>query len=95
MHIITRKRLNEFAEKHPDTKSGIQHWYRQAKSSEFKSFAELRKVFGSSDQVGKLTVFNISGNKVRLITAIHYNRKTIYIRAILTHQEYDEGKWKE
>ena len=95
MHIITRKRLNEFAEKHPDVKSALQHWYRQAKTNEFKSFAELRKTFGSVDRVGKLTVFNVGGNKVRLIAAIHYNRRTLYIRAVLTHREYDEGKWKE
>jgi len=95
MHIITRKRLNEFAEKHPDAKSALQHWYKQAKKNEFKSIAELRKTFGGTDQVANLTVFNIGGNKVRLIAAIHYNRRTIYIRAVLTHQEYDEGKWKE
>jgi mRNA interferase HigB len=40
-------------------------------------------------------VFNIGGNKVRLIAAIHYNRRKVYVRAILTHNEYDEGKWKE
>ena len=95
MHIITRKRLNEFAEKHPDAKSALQHWYRLAKKSEFNSFAELRKTFGSADQVGNLTVFNIGGNKVRLIAAIHYNRRVIFIRAVLTHKEYDEGTWKE
>lgn len=95
MRIITRKRLNQFAEKHPDTKSALQNWYRQAKMKEIKSFIDLRKVFGSADQVGKLTVFNIGGNKVRLIAAIHYNRQIIYIRAVLTHKEYDEGKWKE
>lgn len=95
MRIITRKRLNQFAEKHPNTKSALQNWYKQAKTKEIKSFVDLRKVFGSADQVGKLTVFNIGGNKVRLIAAIHYNRQIIYIRAILTHKEYDEGKWKE
>ena len=95
MHIVTRKRLNEFAEKHPDAKSALQHWYQQAKSKDFKSFVEVREVFGSADQVGKLTVFNIGGNKVRLVAAIHYNRRTIYIRAVLTHKEYDEGMWKE
>lgn len=95
MHIITRKRLNEFAEKHPDAKSALQHWYKQTKTTDFKSFAELRKTFGSADHVGNLTVFNIGGNKVRLIAAIHYNRRTIYIRAVLTHKEYDEGNWKE
>lgn len=51
--------------------------------------------FPSADRVGKLTVFNIGGNKVRLIAAIHYNRKKVYIRAVLTHAEYDEERWKE
>ena len=52
-------------------------------------------MFPNADQVGKLTVFNIGGNKARLIAAIHYNRRKIYIRAVLTHQEYDQNKWKE
>lgn len=95
MHIITRKRLNDFAEIHPETKSALQYWYKLAKGKTFSSFAELRTVFASADQVGKLTVFNLGGNKVRLIAAVHYNRQKIYIRAILTHAEYDEGKWKE
>ena len=56
---------------------------------------ELRKVFAHADQVGGLTVFNIGGNKVRLIAAIHYNRRKVYIRAVLTHPEYGAGKWKE
>jgi len=65
------------------------------KKAEFKSFAEMRESFPSADQVGKLTVFNIGGNKVRLIAAIHYNRKRLYIRAVLTHEEYDQSKWRE
>ena len=95
MHIITRKRLNEFAAKHPDVKSGLQHWYKIMKKGTFRSFAELREISPGADQVGKLTVFNIGGNKARLIAAIHYNRQKVYIRAVLTHAEYDEGKWKE
>jgi mRNA interferase HigB len=94
MHVITRKRLNDFADKHPETRSALEHWYRVMKSSSFKSFAALREAFSSADQVGKLTVFNIGGNKVRLIAAIHYNRQKVYIRAVLTHEEYDEDRWK-
>jgi mRNA interferase HigB len=45
--------------------------------------------------VGKLTVFNVGGNKVRLVAAIHYNRKKVYIRAVLSHEEYDRGGGKE
>jgi len=95
MQVITRKRLNEFAKLHPDTKSALIQWYKLIKQNEFGSFVELRELFPSADQVGKLTVFNIGGNKVRLIAAIHYNRKKVYIRAVLTHAEYDEERWKE
>lgn len=95
MHIITRKRLNEFAAAHPQATSGLRHWYALMKPATFGSFADLRAVFPSADQVGKLTVFNIGGSQARLIAAIHYNRRRVYIRAVLTHAEYDEGKWKE
>lgn len=95
MHVITRKRLNEFAKLYPDTKNALTQWYKLIKQNEFMTFVELRELFPSADQVGKLTVFNIGGNKVRLITAIHYNRKKVYIRAVLTHTEYDEERWKE
>jgi mRNA interferase HigB len=95
MHIITRKRLNEFALQYPDTKTALAHWYQLMKQSYFCSFAELRTIFPHADQVGNLTVFNVGGNKVRLIAAIHYNQKKVYIRAVLTHKEYDKSKWKE
>ena len=95
MHVITRKLLNEFAEKFPDTSSALGHCYANVKNSAFANFAELRAAFPTADQVGKLTVFNIGGNKVRLIAAIHYNRRKVYVRAVLTHAQYDEGRWKE
>jgi mRNA interferase HigB len=95
MHVITRKRLNEFAKLHPDVKNALTQWYKLIKQNEFASFVELHELFPSADQVGKLTVFNIGGNKVRLIAAIHYNRKKVYIRAVLIHTEYDEERWKE
>jgi mRNA interferase HigB len=64
------------------------------RKSRFLNFAELRQTFPHADQVGKFTVFNIGGNKVRLIAAMHYNRGKIYIRHVLTHPEYGAGKWK-
>lgn len=87
--------MNEFADKHPDARTALARWYQLAKKVNFASLAELRQAFPSADQVGKLTVFNVGGNKVRLIAAIHYNRKRLYIRAVLTHKEYDQSKWKE
>lgn len=95
MHIITRKRLNEFAERHPGSKAALAHWYRVLKQGRFKNLAELKTAFPHADRVGRLTVFNIGGNKTRLIAALHYNRGKVYIRAVLTHREYDSGTWKE
>ena len=94
MHVITRKRLNEFSEVHPTARSALAHWYQIMKRTDFESFAALRQTFPSADQVGGLTVFNIGGNKARLVAAIHCNRRKVYIRAILTHKEYDQEKWK-
>ena len=95
MRIITRKRLLEFAKKHPDCNTALESWYRIVIHTKFNSFAELKLTFPSADQVAKLTVFNIGGNKARLIAAIHYNTSRIYIRHVLTHKEYDRGTWKE
>ena len=70
-------------------------WYAIMARTEFGPFAELKRVFRSVDKVGKFTVFDIAGNKYRLIAAIHFNRKKVYIRHVLTHAEYDSDKWKE
>lgn len=95
MHVITRKRLNKFAERFPETNNALASWYRQMKAGRFSTIEEIREIFPTADKVGKLTVFNVGGNKVRIITAIHYNRRKVYIRAVVTHTEYDAGKWKE
>ena len=95
MHIITRKRLIEFAKKHPDCSSALESWYRIVKRTDFNSFIELRQAFPSADDVDNLTVFNIGGNKVRLIAAVHYNSRRVYVRHVLTHKEYDRGIWRK
>ena len=78
MHVITRKRLNEFAERFPDTKSALAHWYANMKHGTFSNFAELRAVFPTADRVGKLTVFNIGGNKYRIVVWINYPYRIVY-----------------
>jgi len=95
VHVITRKRLRDFAVRHRDAAEPLAVWYALMSKAEFGSFAELRRVFGSVDKVGRFTVFDIGGNKYRLIAAIHYNRRKVYIRHVLTHAEYDRNKWKE
>ncbi|MGH7845668.1 MAG: type II toxin-antitoxin system HigB family toxin [Candidatus Binatia bacterium] len=75
----------EFGRKHPDACVPLNHWYTVVRKTDYASFAELRITFPSADQVEKFTVFNIAGNRFRLIAAIHYNRKKVYIRHVLTH----------
>lgn len=94
MHIISRKVLRQFWEQYPDSKSALERWFKIVQRTNFHNFAELRDVFPSADKIGDWIVFNIAGNKYRLITAIHFNRSKVYIRHVLTHQEYDKGSWK-
>lgn len=95
MHVITRKRLREFAARHRQAGEPLRAWYAIMSKSDFGSFAEIKRAFRSVDKVGQFTVFDLGGNKYRLIAAIHYNRKKVYIRHVLTHAEYDQDKWKE
>lgn len=95
MHVISRKALREFWERHPDSEASLARWFKIIGRQEFGSFAELRATFPSADRVGNLIVFNIGGNNYRLIASIHFNRAKVYIRHVLTHAEYDRGVWRE
>lgn len=95
MHVITRKRLRDFAAKHGEAAEPLGVWYALISKTNVASFEGMKRLFRSADRVGKFTVFDIGGNKYRLIAAIHYNRKKVYIRHVLTHAEYDRGKWKK
>ena len=95
MHVVTKKRLEEFAQIHPDCRSALEGWYQIVKHNQFQSFVDLRRYFPRADKVDKLIVFNIGGNKARLIAAVHFNRNKLYILHVLTHEEYNRDTWKE
>jgi len=95
MHIISRKALRQFWERYPDSQNALARWFKIVQQTDFDSFDALRATFPSADKVGELIVFNISGNKYRLITSIHFNRRKVYIRDVLTHSEYNRGEWKK
>lgn len=69
-------------------------WYRGLQRASYSTWSELHQAFPSADKVGKWIVFNIGGNKYRLVAVVHFNRGKVYVRHVLTHKEYDEGKWK-
>ncbi len=94
MHIISRKALRLFWEQHPDSERPLVRWFKVVQRTDFRNFGELRATFPTADKVGDWIVFNIGGNKYRLIASIHFNRSKVYIRHVLTHQEYERGTWK-
>ena len=94
MHVISKPALIAFWSKHPDAKASLMAWYKIMSGGDYVSYADLKRTFASADHVKGLTVFNIAGNKYRLIAAIHYNRHKVYIRHVLTHADYDLEKWK-
>lgn len=94
MHVISRKKLLDATERHGDIASSLDAWYRLAKKAEWRSLADVRRLFPSSDSVGRFTVFNIKGTSYRLIAEINYQYGRLYVRHVLTHAEYDKGAWK-
>lgn len=95
MRVISKKALREFWEQHADAEVPLRAWYAAATKATWSNLAEVRQTINSADVVGHLTVFNIGGNKYRLIVAIHYDRQMIFIRHVLTHAEYNRGQWKK
>lgn len=94
MHVISKKKLREFWNKHPRSRIPLEAWYQLTKRAFWENFAELRATFPSADRVGRFVVFDIGGNKYRLIAAIHFNRGKLFVRHALTHAEYEIGNWK-
>jgi len=94
MHVISRKTLRLFWERYPDSETALARWFKIVQQTEFRNFAELRAAFPTADKVDNWIVFNIGGNKYRLIVSIHFNRGKVYVRHVLTHTEYDRGGWK-
>jgi len=94
MRILSRKALREFWEIYPQAKDPLSAWFRLMERSEFTDFNAIKRTFGAADYVAPYTVFDISGNKFRIIAAIHYNRNRAYIRHVFTHPEYDQWSHK-
>jgi mRNA interferase HigB len=94
VHIISRKKLLEAAERHSNLGESLDAWYRIAKRAEWGNLMDVRRQFPSADAAGRFTVFNIKGNAYRLITEINYRTKRVFLRQVLTHAEYDKGDWR-
>lgn len=91
MHIITKRTLDCFWQRHPDAKQPLLAWYYEAKHAQWTQFQDIRDKYRSADVLaGNRVIFNIGGNKYRLIVKVEYQIQAIYIRFIGTHAEYDK-----
>lgn len=90
MNIVARSKLEKFWKKHRDSEQQLKAWYAEMKRSSFKSFHEIKEKYGTADPVGdKKVVFNVKGNKYRLIVKFDYRRQQGFVKFIGTHKEYD------
>jgi mRNA interferase HigB len=95
VHVISRKALREFALKHPRSEAALDVWFRRAGKARWTNLVHVREDFPHADAIGKCIVFNIAGNHYRLIAEINFKGQTLFVRAVLTHKEYDTDRWKD
>lgn len=95
MHVISPRAIRQAEDSYPKAANALSAWLKLLEENSFNSFADLKQTFGSVDKVGKFCVFDLGGNKLRIITAIHFNRGKVYVRAVLSHKQYDQEQWKK
>ncbi len=94
MGVISRRAIRKFAAGRPEALEPLRHWANAIEAVEWRNPGDVRRTFNTADFVGDLTVFNVGGNKYRVIAFVHYRRNAVYIKNVLTHKEYDKGVWK-
>jgi mRNA interferase HigB len=94
MRIIKRAALVRFWSPHPDAKASLEAWFGVVRKAKWTTPIEMKQVYSNADLVGRRTVFNIAGNKYRLIVRVNYVSQTVFVLHVLTHSDYDKGAWK-
>ena len=92
MRVISNKGLLEFSAGHPNADVPLQAWRKAIENGTFNGFADLKASFNAVDRVGDYYVFDIGGNKYRLVAAVHFNRQMLFVRHVFTHRQYD--RWE-
>ena len=95
MRIIKRAALEQFWLRHPDAKTSLESWFAVVRAATWQTPADMKRVYPHADLVGCRTVFNIAGNKYRLIARLNYQTQVVFVLYLLTHTEYDRGAWKQ
>jgi mRNA interferase HigB len=97
MLVTSRRRLREFWEApgHEDAQGPLLAWYKVVKTADWANFGDVRETDPKASPVGNCVVFNIGGNKYRLIARVIYAKRRLYVLRIMTHEEYDRNLWPE
>jgi mRNA interferase HigB len=98
MRVISQSRLRQFWEQagRGEAAGPLRAWYTHvgSKAVAWQSWADLKSDFATASSVGNCIVFNIGGNKYRLIVRVLYRSQKVFVLKVMTHGEYDSGKWK-
>lgn len=90
MRVISRSMLIAFYTRCPDARTALEEWFQKTRRADWSCFADVKQTFGSADSVGNQRyVFNIRGNNYRLVAVVKFAIRTVYIRFVGTHPEYD------
>ena len=95
MHVISKKGLASSGERYAKAEMPLKAWFKKATKADWDDFHDVKEMFPQTDQYKGLVIFDIGGNKYRLIAEINYARGKVFIRQMLTHAEYDRGDWKD
>lgn len=95
VRVIGRPALLRFSDNHRDALVPLMNWYRITRRADWNDLADVREDFGHADVVGRRTVFNIHGNRYRLVARVNHESKRVFILHILSHSEYDKGDWRK
>jgi mRNA interferase HigB len=91
MVIISQSIVNAFAREYPLAAYPLNRWYREASKADWRDFTEMKRSFNTVDSIGNdRYVFDIGGNNYRLVAMVHFNKRTLYVRFIGTHKQYDQ-----
>ena len=96
VRVISPKRIREVISEHPDWETSLLSWHKIARDAHWRHFEDIKQAWSAVDKVGSCVVFDIAGNKARLISRIFYGPhvQRVYILHILSHAEYDRERWK-
>lgn len=100
VRIVKEPTIRSYWQRHSDAEAGLVHWLGVARRAEWRSMDDVRRDFPHADAAtvksgNTVTIFNIAGNKFRLVVSIKYRFGMIYVRDFLTHAEYSRNQWKQ